>query len=483
MKSQPNKRTRFRSESGSALLMALAAVAFLGLMASASLTIASLMNSDAQRKSQAKAVNHFIQSLEAVASNNLACVGAGQGQNRLRGLRFDGNSPDNACDVNCMNRGRGTGSLEVHLDTTLGSDAGAGQHFYALGIRVDHLYLTDVRDVGPSTYSARLVAQVSSLDPVFSFAPREVGTMQLQFDGASRLVSCLASPSAQSLCESMSCVFNPTAPQGRQRCSCSFPEMACGAGEYISGFDPNAPPNGQPICTRVALNCADTHGPGYFFAGVDHQGAPICLAVEGTLGAPPAQLNCLADGDSSGGDHVFADNSYNFTVWSGSGGPENTSLCCSGNGWARSPSCPGMNCSSVDSAVTCGPPPNGQLPIAGRCGPANGNTYNNANQVRAAGLCDAGNLRADISGNGPSWSWDCDGTNGGANASCSTLPANQGPTQACVCYSAGSDGQCAARNNSMVREVRSNVSQALCPNEDPGGNGVGVACACFWEAL
>ena len=60
---------------------------------------------------------------------------------------------------------------------------------------------------------------------------------------------------------------------------------------------------------------------------------------------------------------------------------------------------------------------------AGTCGSANGGSFPSA---PSANLCSSGTASA-VSGTGP-WSWQCLGTNGGANASCSatrsTTPVN-----------------------------------------------------------
>jgi hypothetical protein len=61
-----------------------------------------------------------------------------------------------------------------------------------------------------------------------------------------------------------------------------------------------------------------------------------------------------------------------------------------------------------------GPPP--PPPAAGVCGSANGGSFSTA---PATGLCSAGNAAPVSGGNGSNWTWMCDGTNGGSNASCS----------------------------------------------------------------
>ncbi len=275
------------------MIIALTAVALLGLMASATMTIAGIMANEAQRKSQTKLVGGFIQNLEAIATNPYACMGNGNGPNNMTGLEFNpgntnsGNLNQKCANTNeCLQKGVGAGNkLGVALGTNLGKDARKGEIFTTLGIKVDDIYLTEIAAVpnATSTYSGKLMVAVSTTaDPKMSFAPREIGLMNLTFDAQTKLTACNSAPSARSLCEAMDCAYNANVPAGVQRCSCGFPEMTCQPGEYISGVRAD----GSPMCTHVELNCQTTHGPGFFFAGVDGQGQPVCLAVEGTFGTP-----------------------------------------------------------------------------------------------------------------------------------------------------------------------------------------------------
>ena len=273
------------------MIIALTAVALLGLMASATMTISGLMATDMQRKAQTKMIGNFVQNLEAIATNPISCMGTGNGANAIKGLRFNPNGSTNgninqdcAYTTACLKKGEGAGKLPVSLDTNFGEEARVGKSFPNLGITIDGIYLTAITPVlgSPGMYSGNLLVQLSATNPAMSFAPREIGTMNLSFTG-NTLSSCNSVPSAKSLCESMNCAFNSQVPAGTQKCSCGFPEMACPDGNYISGVNPD----GSAKCTAIELNCATTNGPGYFFAGVDGQGKPICLAVEGTFGVPP----------------------------------------------------------------------------------------------------------------------------------------------------------------------------------------------------
>lgn len=287
-----NSIQNLKSQSGSALILALMATALLGLMASATLTVASILATEAQRKAQTETISNFSQMLQTISSNPTACKGTGTGNGNgggpqtLSGLRFFNNANgtgnrSQTCNAQCLTRGQGVnGKLYVSLDTNLG-EAKNGATFPAdVNVNVTELYLRNVNITG-STATGELMATLATQTPALSFAPRIIGVVNLSFDANWALDSCTSSPSPQMLCEQMKCVYNANAPAGAQRCTCGFPEANCPAGQYISGFDRST---GTAICTPVGLNCATTHGPGFFFAGVDAQGAPICLQVEGGYG-------------------------------------------------------------------------------------------------------------------------------------------------------------------------------------------------------
>ena len=104
-----------------------------------------------------------------------------------------------------------------------------------------------------------------------------------------------------------------------------------------------------------------------------------------TISAPsgascgPSTPGCIADGQLSGNDHVFASNSYHRTIWAGT-----QTECCNTNAYARSPSCPGRNCEAIDSAIICGPAP-------GQCNDSPLRWSQNGNQCEmAVGVTDLG---------------------------------------------------------------------------------------------
>ena len=82
--------------------------------------------------------------------------------------------------------------------------------------------------------------------------------------------------------------------------------------------------------------------------------------------------------------------------------------------------CAGLNGGSTDSCEAFGNG-GGATPVNGVCGAANGATTNAA--PSGSSLCSAGTASS-VSGSGP-WTWSCNGSNGGASASCEALPPQQ----------------------------------------------------------
>lgn len=78
--------------------------------------------------------------------------------------------------------------------------------------------------------------------------------------------------------------------------------------------------------------------------------------------------------------------------------------------------------------------------VDGLCGPANGGLYS---QAPSTGLCSAGTPSA-VSGSGP-WTWNCNGANGGNNASCS---ANLAPSTGADLVVTGLTAPTSINNNS-----------------------------------
>lgn len=250
---------------------------------------------------------------------------------------------------------------------------------------------------------------------------RLVTAIRMDVDGTGNITNCVAEESnltPESMCASMGCNYDPLL--AGQKCICPLPTASCPSGQYIKGLiPPDLTPNcadvslscpagrflagvkadGSAACADVTPPAAPVPPPVICHLWEQRTGPPCdtlttawaptdttcggrlgnasscgglfpCRPIDSGssaseiaecglqgYGPPPPPPTCIADGTLSGGDHVFANNSYDFTVWSGSGMSEQTNQCCSNTGWSRSPSCPGMNCAAIDVAVTCGPAP------------------------------------------------------------------------------------------------------------------------------
>jgi len=122
---------------------------------------------------------------------------------------------------------------------------------------------------------------------------------------------------------------------------------------------------------------------------------------------------------------------------------------------------------------------NPAVPIAGTCGPANGQTLAVA-PAAPAQLCNTGTPSA-VAGSGP-WTWNCLGQNGGANSpQCSALLA-VGATYS-ITASAGANGSIVPSGNVIVA---SGANQAFTITPSPGYvttltvDGVNVGAAPVW---
>ena len=160
----------------------------------------------------------------------------------------------------------------------------------------------------------------------------------------------------------------------------------------ISGSIAMSASNGKValVTTTTALACGGTCATD---ASVrDYIGYGTATNYEGS-GAAPGLSNTTADLRASNGCTDTDDNSADFT--SGAPNPRNTAV----------------------TVYLCSAPV-----INGLCGPADGQTFTSA---PTTDLCAAGTPSA-VSGTGP-WTWTCDGSNGGTNASCSANLATGGP--------------------------------------------------------
>jgi len=126
--------------------------------------------------------------------------------------------------------------------------------------------------------------------------------------------------------------------------------------------------------------------------------------------------NIAYDSHGQSGIAVAASNVANTEIsnnWACSNSPKdiicdsNNNVTGSGNTCTKN-TCPSVVCSSACTG-----------PVNGACGSASG--YYSASIPTGAGLCSAGTASS-VSGSGP-WSWYCNGSNGGTNASCATVNA------------------------------------------------------------
>ena len=368
------------SQRGSAMILALTAVALLGLMASATMTIAGILATETQRRAQHDSITSFAQSIETIVTDPDSCKGTNSpgGPNRnLIGLQFmPGGSQTQTCNAACIAKGKPAGGnqLNVAIGMPFASDtnkrfATAGQKYTNLGIEIKELFLRNlVTTAGATstTVTGELMAQLSSINPPLGFAPRLIGQVSFSLNnGSNALTACRSAPSAQSMCEQMQCVYNTQAAPGAQRCTCGFPDLQCSGGSYIKGYNPATQ---SAVCQPVGLNCAVTKGPGFFFAGIDSAGNPVCLAVEGGYGNP-AVLNsptCLAGGESVGAGQMCNAGDPGISA------PVPQSECCSGYAKVY---CPAPN-ETADIRCSAGPAPTagacwvGSAAGQGECAPA-----------------------------------------------------------------------------------------------------------------
>ena len=291
-------KNRISSQAGSSLVMALVCVAVIGAVAATAMQLSAQMSSQAKSDLESKALQTFIQALETVAGTNEACLGAGGG---LDGIKFQSVTGFGATNFD----------FAVAKDLTVGQDmsigtqlptAGGGRFVAQTGAIYDPLKLTidkmsfrkAVKVTGTTQYNGELLFQAHIGSR--KFAPRVIGNMSLVFSGAvpgTAASGCTFSESAQSACESMGCKFNVGAPAGKQKCVCGFPQLTCPAGQYIVGIDETVTPP-QPLCGEFKADCSDPAyggiGDGYFLAGFDDSGKPICQPVEGALASTPTPV-------------------------------------------------------------------------------------------------------------------------------------------------------------------------------------------------
>ncbi len=287
------------TEKGSAVVIALIAVALAGLMIFATTTVTNQMITEATREQQKDAIDKFNLFVEAIATNPDTC--AGIASSPMTGFTFV-NPTSHAVGKDQYVLGSPTITMqEVRLPSNIdvagggtrvikGADANDAtkavfDNFNRL--TVDRFFIQNARQLDPNTYQVDLLYR-ASVGPT-QFAPRNLGQLTLSFSAGS-LSACVLQQSAQAMCEDMGCKFNITAPG--QKCSCGFAEMSCPQTpgqpmNYIAGINTSTNPP-TPICRSFKVSCLTKMGqPGYALTGINASGDPVCEAVEGSAGGPP----------------------------------------------------------------------------------------------------------------------------------------------------------------------------------------------------
>ncbi len=365
------RRINVKNESGSTLVIVLMVIGLVGLMAAASMSLATYLAQDKTRTKHLGQVDAFAQRLTALTTDPATCTGvAGALPRALQGLQFyDGASytkvgfsasPDSKQEVRIQ-----TNSADVAAD-----------HFLGVGsptegmptISTQSLFIQNVNPSGPNAYTADLGFRLTVDGQLY--ADRKVGQIYMQFAAGplpgSAMTSCELSQSAQIVCENMGCKY--TAGATGLKCKCGLPAMSCATAnpwrDYIVGVNASVDPP-TPICRTLKVSCIDKKGPGFVLAGVDEAGQPICQPLEGSpavtcpyggtattgAGAPaaPAGCFCAASGET----------------WNGAGcvPPPACSIAgtsLGGQGAAAPASGPGCKCNNASdtwNGATCVPPP------------------------------------------------------------------------------------------------------------------------------
>lgn len=303
------KSNRSVNQKGIVLVPVLLATLGIGVGAGTIMAINANTAKQTTEASQVKSIDRFVKMLEVVVADPVTCYGTVNGLPRtsptdaatatdIQGLRFfpvPYSAGDVANRTNFVRNAAAAAEQNVSIGTHVRDESGNiltadnGKVFVTSDIQVNRLYITNLRPgTAPNTFNASLVADLSVISaPGKIFAPRVVTDLTIQVDSGTTMLGCEAVIEAKQVCESMGCRFNPNSVG--KKCHCPFPDMDCNAGisptdprRYIIGYDTSSR---TPICRDLEINCLNTKGPGFFMAGIDVNGDPICLAAEdpGTL--------------------------------------------------------------------------------------------------------------------------------------------------------------------------------------------------------
>ena len=285
-----------RESNGSAILLALIALAIAGIAITTLSSVNSAMIITSRRENQKAQIERLNLMIESVAANPETC--AGSGTSALSGFTFvNPTSRAVGKDQFALLAG-GPTSQEVRLPINLirsgnvqiikgvdAADANPSTLEELGSLTVNKFYIQNPRIIDPKSYKVELLTEVSIDDT--SFAARRLGDLLLTFQSGS-LSACILELTPQTMCEAMGCKYILNAPS--QKCACGFPEMTCPQTpgqpmNYIAGVDSSSNPP-QPICRSMKLSCLTKKGPGFVFSGIDQNGEPICEAVEGSVATP-----------------------------------------------------------------------------------------------------------------------------------------------------------------------------------------------------
>ena len=347
------------NESGSALVMAMAAAGFIAMTGFAAMQVGSYLNKGAQIARENQDLSALAHAMTSLVSNAEICrYGAdGIAGASLNGLQFE-DANGNVAAFNATAAASADGQT-VRLGTNFTPSQGNAPFTIRSGTRVEEFNTNITRlyiraaphSTLPLTYVGQLLARIDSGSNV---AMNEKALVDIMFevDGAGSVVKCglnLSSLTPQSMCSAMGCTYDPAAVG--QKCICPLPTMSCAAGQYIKGIDPTTM---QPVCATVNLGCPA----GNYLAAIDPRGNPVCSSVTYTVVAPPPPppVNGGCGGANSG---TFADaTAANSAGLCSAGAASPASLAGTGPwNWTCNGSNGGTNASCMASATAAPPPP------------------------------------------------------------------------------------------------------------------------------
>ena len=333
--------TRFKlaNESGSSLVMVLMVIGLVGLMAAATMSLATYLAQDKTRSKRMGQVDAFAQRLTALTTDPSTCSGApGALPVPLAGLQFfnGANYDKSSFSITPGTKQEVEIQTNSHSGTAQFLKAGATPDGMPAGVVVQSLFVQNVVSSRTNAYTADLGFRLS-VDGQH-YADRKVGEISMQFPAGplpgTAMTTCELKQSSQILCENMGCKFSPAG--AGLKCHCGFPEMHClnttPPRDFLIGVDTSGPVP-QPICKPFKVSCLVSKGvPGFVLAGVDETGNPICQPLEGapavvcpattTFGGPgmaaaPAGCNCSRATDTWNGTRCAPPACMAPMVWNG----------------------------------------------------------------------------------------------------------------------------------------------------------------------